>query len=237
MAFKRDLPPVCDDTESTGLPGALQSIALPCSDPNGDAVTLEITREPSHGTLGAPGASVGYTPDGGWTGVDTFTYRAAADGKYSAPARATVLTSPATGPIGPAGPVGAGTEGPAGATGATGPVGALGPAGPIGPTGATGAPGPRGPAGRDARITCKAARARRGRVKVTCSVRFTASRRVAVRATLKRGGRTYATGYRVVNRGSAGVALKTRRTLVRGNYTLSMKFATGDVITQKVRVR
>jgi DNA-binding beta-propeller fold protein YncE len=240
MAFKRDLPPVCDDTESTGLPGALQNITLPCSDPNGDPVTIEITREPAHGTLGAPAASVGYTPDGGWTGVDTFTYRAGADGKYSAPARATVLTSPATGPTGPAGPAGVGIEGPAGATGATGPVGAPGPAGSIGPTGATGATGatgPRGPAGRDARITCKAARAKRGRVKVTCSVRFTASRRVAVRATLKRGGTTYATGYEVVNRGTAGVALKAKRKLVRGSYTLSMRFATGDVITQKVRVR
>ena len=56
---------------------------------------------------------------------------------------------------------------------------------------------------------------------------------MAVRATLKRGAKTYATGYRVVNRGNAGVALKTKRTLVRGTYTLSLKFANGDVSTRR----
>jgi hypothetical protein len=60
---------------------------------------------------------------------------------------------------------------------------------------------------------------------------------VAVRAKLVRRGVTYATAYRVVNRGDAGVALKARRKLVRGTYTLSLRFANGDVLNQKVRVR
>jgi DNA-binding beta-propeller fold protein YncE len=232
VAFRRDIAPVCRDTRSTGVPGAAQTVALSCSDVNGDAIAFEIVEQPANGTLGAPSASsVGYTPAGGFSGVDSFVYRAVANGKTSELARAIVLVQPATGPVGPQGATGAAATGPAGANGlngAPGPIGATGPQGPV---------GPRGPAGRDAKVTCKPSKPKRGQVKVTCSVRFTASRRVAVRATLKRAGRTYATGYEVVNRGEAGVALRAKRKLVRGTYTLSLKFANGDVLNQKVKVR
>jgi putative cell wall-binding protein len=68
---------------------ALDLTTLQGSDADGDATTLSIVADPTHGTLGmlttgtctgtAPktcAGSVTYTPDGDYTGTDTFTYQA-----------------------------------------------------------------------------------------------------------------------------------------------------------------
>ena len=147
-------------------------------------------------------------------------------------------TSPAsqgTGPAGPAGPEGpAGSVGPTGATGATG---ATGPAGPQGPV------GPQGPPGRDARVTCTAGKAKNGKVKVTCKVRYvTASSARTIRARLTRGGRTCA---RLARRPIAGRRVELRLAapsrLRAGRYRLVV--VTGDghgrltAARHRVRVR
>ena len=67
-----------------------------------------------------------------------------------------------------------------------GPMGPRGVAGPKGGTGATGPAGPRGLPGRNGKVTCRV----KSRRKVRCVVTFRA--KGAVRAALRRGGRTVA---------------------------------------------
>ena len=124
-----------------------------------------------------------------------------------------------TGPQGQAGPQGqTGAQGDAGPQGETGATGAQGPAGAAGPQGATGAAGPRGPAGRDAKVTCKAGKAKGSKVKVTCSVSL-AKTATAARATVRmqRGATVYASA--TVRRGHSAT-LRSRRAIAPGSYTL-----------------
>ncbi len=139
------------------------------------------------------------------------------------------------GPPGPAGP-----SGPTGGPGPAGPGGATGAAGPQGPT------GPRGPAGtngRDAIITCKPSKLKRGKVTVICRVAYRAgSSSIRLQAQLAHGSRVYASGSRRVNPGARGsVSLRGSRRLARGSYSLRMTFADArgakTVIRQQVSVR
>ena len=133
---------------------------------------------------------------------------------------------PGTGPAGPAGPAGSdgtdGTNGTNGADGAAGPQGAAGADGSDGTNGANGTPGPAGPQGapgRDARVTCKPAKRKRGKVKVTCTVRLAPAARAArVRARLSRHGTVYARG--TAGRASS-VTLRPVRALRAGRYRLT----------------
>jgi hypothetical protein len=155
------------------------------------------------------------------------------DGTDGAPgAQGTPGTNGTNGLAGARGP--AGTNGSNGTNGANGHDGATGPAGPA---------GPQGRAGRDALVTCKPGKVKRGKVKVTCKVAFTAaSSSRAVRARLSRGSRVYADGRRAVRGGASGrVRLHARRGLRPGRYRLLLTFVDGHgrrtVITQRVRVR
>jgi Collagen triple helix repeat (20 copies)/Abnormal spindle-like microcephaly-assoc'd, ASPM-SPD-2-Hydin len=154
-------------------------------------------------------------------------------------------------PAGPQGLPGAdgqdGQDGADGAPGASGPAGPQGPPGSEGQDGAPGPAGPQGPAGpagppgRDAVISCQPGKARRGKVKVTCSVRFVAASRATVTARLVRGGRVYASGRRSVGRGRTRVPLHQRSAITRGTYTLVMKFVDSkerrSTLRQRVTVR
>jgi hypothetical protein len=147
------------------------------------------------------------------------------------------------------------TDGSATSTVTTGPQGPVGPQGPIGPSGvqgprgATGATGPRGPAGDIELVTCRTVtgivirkvHGKRKRVKVSrqvCSgklvsgtVRFTATG-VVVHATLSRSGDVYATGT-VRMQGSRTIgALRLRRAIRRGRYTLTLTRA-GKLIARR----
>jgi hypothetical protein len=136
-----------------------------------------------------------------------------------------------------------GAQGPSGTNGTNGVNGAAGANGHDGATGPTGPAGPQGRAGRDALVTCKPGKAKRGKVKVTCKVSFTAagSSRV-VRARLSRGSHVYAGGRRNVHGGAkASVRLSARRTMRAGRYRLLLTFVDGHgrqtVISQRVTVR
>ena len=81
-------PPACSDATRRLAPDAPATIQLACTDPDGDPVTLETVAGPAHGTLGAIDQGtdqVVYTPDPGYTGADSFTYRAT-DGTLAGPA-------------------------------------------------------------------------------------------------------------------------------------------------------
>jgi hypothetical protein len=118
---------------------------------------------------------------------------------------------PASGPKGDTGT--AGTPGPQGPAGADGSAGAQGP---------QGAAGPQGRPGRDATVTCKAGKPKRGKVKVTCTVRFTAPRGSKVTARLSRAGRTYARASANAPRGQARLRFKTLRATPAGRYTMTI---------------
>jgi DNA-binding beta-propeller fold protein YncE len=85
---KRDFYPVCTGRSVTVRRNRAKTIPLTCSDRNGDAITRAILQPPGAGTLGAIQASgnVIYSPFSGFTGNDTFSFRATAGGLTSATA-------------------------------------------------------------------------------------------------------------------------------------------------------
>src|SRR5206468_2526712 len=92
--------PVCAPQKRTVAPGAATTLALSCSDPDGDPITsVEIVAGPSHGTLGSiSGGQVAYTPNAGYFGADSFTYRASDGTATAAPALVT-LTVQSVNPV------------------------------------------------------------------------------------------------------------------------------------------
>jgi hypothetical protein len=69
--------PTCLDGNFTTLPGqALTLPGNPCSDTDGDPLTLSVVAPPQHGTLTPQAGSFAYQPAAGFVGVETFTYKA-----------------------------------------------------------------------------------------------------------------------------------------------------------------
>jgi hypothetical protein len=144
-----------------------------------------------------------------------------------------VGVAPASNVTGPAGPTGAG--GSNGVNGTNGANGANGPQGAQGPQGGTGPAGPRGPAGRDGRFTCKPGRTKKGRVRVTCTVRFVTSG--AARARLSRHGVVYAHGSGRITRHAAALDLRAVRKTPPGRYKLHVRFGRGQLAKETVTLR
>ena len=91
-AFRREAVPVCTSvTASTPFQTPL-ALTLSCRDPNGDAITRQISSGPSGGAFGAIGASgaATFTPAAGFSGAATFAYTAT---------DATGTSEPATGSV------------------------------------------------------------------------------------------------------------------------------------------
>ena len=81
--------PACDDVSRTTAVGEPITVPLTCTDPDGDALDLEIVDGPSDGSLGPiADGEVTYTPGAAAFGQDSFTYRAGDGTAHSA--RATV---------------------------------------------------------------------------------------------------------------------------------------------------
>jgi DNA-binding beta-propeller fold protein YncE len=98
----RRLPPVCTDVAGATPFQTPFALTLACSDPNGDAVTREIVTQPGHGSLAAidqATAQVTFTPAAGFSGPDSFTFRATDGALASAPATAAVTVG--SGPVTP----------------------------------------------------------------------------------------------------------------------------------------
>jgi len=74
---KANHAPVADDETVTTEAGSAVTVTLHAGDADGDALTFAIASEPRHGTLGAVGGNrVVYTPAPGYSGEDSFTFRA-----------------------------------------------------------------------------------------------------------------------------------------------------------------
>jgi 6-phosphogluconolactonase (cycloisomerase 2 family) len=101
IALSRQTPPVCLKRELRAGVGVPTQILLPCTDPNGDALTYAIASKATHGVLaGVKGGTVTYKPKPGFRGVDAFGI-AVGDGS-GAQTTATVtvrVTRDGTGPV------------------------------------------------------------------------------------------------------------------------------------------
>ena len=101
IALARQTPPVCLKRELRAGVGVPTQILLPCTDPNGDALTYAIASKATHGVLaGVKGGTVTYKPKPGFHGVDAFGI-AVGDGS-GAQTTATVtvrVTRDGTGPV------------------------------------------------------------------------------------------------------------------------------------------
>ena len=67
-------PPRARDTSPTTPTGTPVTIDVPVSDPNSDMLTVTVTTPPSNGMTTVSGLIIHYTPNTGFTGVDTFEY-------------------------------------------------------------------------------------------------------------------------------------------------------------------
>lgn len=103
--LERQAAPTCGAASATTTAGTPVSIALSCTDANGDAVTLATATGPAHGALGPidqGGRTVAYTPAADFAGTDTFTY--VGSDAVGAGGAATVTVTVAAGPAAPPAP-------------------------------------------------------------------------------------------------------------------------------------
>jgi hypothetical protein len=85
-------PPQCNDVAALTTGTQPVSVNMSCADAAGAPLTYTIVSGPPHGTLGAVQSdTVGYTAASGFSGNDTFTYRATSKNGTSEVATATVI--------------------------------------------------------------------------------------------------------------------------------------------------
>ena len=92
-SLERDFLPRCESRSITLRTRKPLAVPLPCTDVNGDAVTLGIAGPPTYGILGRVDQTndrVLYTPDPSRKGKDTFRYRGSARGGAGPAATITV---------------------------------------------------------------------------------------------------------------------------------------------------
>ena len=68
-------PPVADNQSVTTNEDAALSITLTGSDPDGDTLTYTVVTNPSYGSLSGTAPDVTYTPNTGFSGSDSFTFK------------------------------------------------------------------------------------------------------------------------------------------------------------------
>jgi cysteine-rich repeat protein len=82
--------PVALDRAASTMEELPVSITLMATDAESDSLTFAIATPPAHGALSGDGATRLYTPEPGFTGIDTFTYTASDASDTSAPATVTI---------------------------------------------------------------------------------------------------------------------------------------------------
>jgi PKD repeat protein len=83
-------PVATDDTLATS-PGIAVPVLLGASDPDGDVLVYSILAGPAHGLLSGIAPALTYTPDPGYVGSDSFTFKAS-DGKLDSNVAAVSVT-------------------------------------------------------------------------------------------------------------------------------------------------
>ncbi|MES2707799.1 MAG: lamin tail domain-containing protein [Verrucomicrobiota bacterium] len=97
-----DVPAAADAGVSTGF-NQPAVITLSATDPDGEVLTYSIVTQPVSGTLSGAGGTWTYTPNAGFSGADSFTFKAS-DGTFSSNT-ATVRIAVNAAPSAPAGAV------------------------------------------------------------------------------------------------------------------------------------
>jgi Bacterial Ig domain len=69
-------PPVANDATVIVQTGTTARITLSASDPNGDPLTYTVLTLPVHGHLSSTPPNLSYTPNAGYVGSDSFTFKA-----------------------------------------------------------------------------------------------------------------------------------------------------------------
>jgi len=68
-------PPTANDDSVTTQEDTLVSITLTGSDPDGDALSYSVVKNPSHGSLSGTGPNLTYTPNENFNGSDSFLFK------------------------------------------------------------------------------------------------------------------------------------------------------------------
>ncbi len=76
VSFDRNAAPVCSNDSISTSSNTAKAFTLACTDANSDPLTYSIVSGPANGTLSGTGASRTYTPTAGYSGPDSFTYKA-----------------------------------------------------------------------------------------------------------------------------------------------------------------
>jgi hypothetical protein len=206
-------------TQAVGTVGGAQSATMT----NVGAISIRLGRVATSGAAGTDyliaGDSCSYITLGAGESCSVdLRFAPTATGPRAANLSLPSNASGAPHAIGLSGTGGSAASGPQGPAGPGGPAGPAGPTGQGGPSGPSGPAGPQGPAGRDAVVSCRVPKPRRGRVRVTCRVTFDSPAR-RVRARLTRAGRTYARGK---SSGARSVRLRASRRIRPGRYLLTL---------------
>jgi hypothetical protein len=84
-------PPTADNKSVTTAEGTQTGIVLTGSDPDGDFLSFRVVSDPADGTLSGAAPNLTYSPNGGFTGEDSFTY-VANDGMFDSLAATVSIT-------------------------------------------------------------------------------------------------------------------------------------------------
>jgi hypothetical protein len=87
-------PPKADRQDATVKQGVPKRITLTGSDDDGDTITFAVTRQPDHGTLSGTPPDLIYTPNSGYLGRDSFTFRTRDDLAQSNTAKVSLTVVP-----------------------------------------------------------------------------------------------------------------------------------------------
>ncbi len=92
-ATNQDAPvaPVANSQILTASQDTSVAVNLSATDANGDSLSYQVTRQPVNGTLSGSPPALQYTPNPGFTGADSFEFRAS-DGGLTSPVAVVTLT-------------------------------------------------------------------------------------------------------------------------------------------------
>jgi hypothetical protein len=96
--------PIAQNQTLTASSSTAVTITLTATDEDGDPLTYTVVTGPAHGTLSGTGPDLTYTATAGYTGPDSFTFRAA--DAYLSSNLATVTITVTSGPLTPLPPTG-----------------------------------------------------------------------------------------------------------------------------------
>jgi hypothetical protein len=96
LTYQYGSAPVADDQSVTTSFNTDVAITLTASDGDGDPLDYAVIDEPSHGTLSGTAPELTYTPAAGYSGADSFTFKAYDGLLYSNLATVSITVSPSS---------------------------------------------------------------------------------------------------------------------------------------------